>query len=100
MDLNHFASWVKRRWSGRRDDMTLAIAALGLCGESGEVSEPIKKYLRGSGPVDVNALRLELGDVLHYWCVIANHYELPVEEIMMANVLKLQEREMANRQSR
>lgn len=95
MELRNFAHWIDLRWPKTRDDKTLAISALGLCGESGEVAEPIKKYLRGSGPVDVQALKLELGDVLHYWCVIANFYGLSVTDIMDANMQKLIARDMA-----
>lgn len=93
MTIDQFFGWVARRWAGRKDDKSLAIKTLGLCGEAGEVSEPIKKYLRGSGPVDVSALRLELGDVLHYWCAIADHYGISLESVVNANVEKLQHRE-------
>lgn len=93
MKAEAFFAWVALRWRGRKDDKSLAIMTLGLCGESGEVSEPIKKYIRGSGPVDTDALRLELGDVLHYWCAIANFYDISLESILEANMDKLQKRE-------
>lgn len=99
MTIDQFFGWVARRWAGRKDDKSLAIKTLGLCGEAGEVSEPIKKYLRGSGPVDVSALRLELGDVLHYWCAIANFYGITLESILKANVNKLAAREAAKREA-
>jgi NTP pyrophosphatase (non-canonical NTP hydrolase) len=88
-----FFAWVAKRWEGRTDDKSLAIMTLGLCGEAGEVSEPIKKYIRGSGPVNVDDLRLELGDVLHYWSAIANFHGITLESILAANVQKLEERE-------
>lgn len=95
--LKDFAIWVKGRWSKnpRRDD--LAIMTLGLVGEAGEVSEPIKKQIRGDGPVDREKLALELGDVLHYWCCIANHFNIDVQEIMAKNVKKLVARELKKR---
>lgn len=92
-----FFAWVAKRWEGRTDDKSLAIMTLGLCGEAGEVSEPIKKYIRGSGPVDIDALRLELGDVLHYWSAIANFHGITLESIIAANVDKLQKREAHKR---
>jgi NTP pyrophosphatase (non-canonical NTP hydrolase) len=88
-----FFAWVAKRWEGRTDDKSLAIMTLGLCGEAGEVSEPIKKYIRGSGPVDVADLRLELGDVFHYWCAIAKFHGITLESILDANVKKLEARE-------
>lgn len=107
MTLTQFARWVKARWSGPQRPNDLAIMALGLTGESGEVfeacanlsvasakvSENIKKEIRGSRPAEREALILELGDVLHYWCCIANHYNLDVEHITRANVDKLEARE-------
>lgn len=99
LNAERFFNWVASRWEGRTDDKSLAIMTLGLCGEAGEVSEPIKKYLRGSGPVDIDALRLEMGDVLHYWCAIANFYGITLESILKANVNKLAAREAAKREA-
>lgn len=93
MNMDGFFTWVAKRWAGRTDDKSLAIMTLGLCGEAGEVSEPIKKYIRGSGPVDINALRLELGDVLHYWSAIANFHGITLQSIIDANIDKLNRRE-------
>lgn len=95
MELRNFAHWIDLRWPKERDEKTLAISALGLCGEAGETAEHIKKYLRGSGPVDVEAFKLEMGDVLHYWCVLANYYGLTVESIIDANIEKLVMRDLA-----
>lgn len=95
MNLKEFADWVDSRWTKnpRRED--LAIMTLGLLGEAGEVSEPIKKHIRGTHSIDRDAIKLELGDVLHYWCAIAKRFNLDVEEIIRANVAKLEAREAA-----
>jgi NTP pyrophosphatase (non-canonical NTP hydrolase) len=95
MMLSDFQGWVAGRWNKnpRRDD--LAIMTLGLCGEAGEVSEPIKKQIRGSKPVDVAALALELGDVIHYATAIANHFGIDMEAVLEQNVKKIEAREAA-----
>ncbi len=95
MNIGPFQAWVRSRWrlSPRPND--LAIMTLGLVGEAGEVSEPIKKNLRGDGPVDLAALSLELGDVLHYAAAIADHYELSLETILEQNVAKIEARQAA-----
>jgi NTP pyrophosphatase (non-canonical NTP hydrolase) len=93
--LAKFQLWVKGRWMKNPRPEDLAIMTLGLCGEAGEVSEPIKKQIRGSKPVDREALKLELGDVLHYACAIANHFGIDMEEVLYLNIKKLEAREAA-----
>jgi NTP pyrophosphatase (non-canonical NTP hydrolase) len=98
MTLQQFAAWIKQRWAHAANrPNNLAIMTLGLVGEAGEVSEPIKKHIRGDGPVDIENLKLELGDVLHYWCCICNHFGIDPEAVMLANMDKLIERERAKR---
>jgi NTP pyrophosphatase (non-canonical NTP hydrolase) len=70
----------------------LAVMALGLCGEAGEVVEHIKKELRGDGAANRNELCEELGDVLHYLCRIASEYNLSMAEIIRTNVTKIENR--------
>jgi NTP pyrophosphatase (non-canonical NTP hydrolase) len=68
---------------------------LGLCGESGEVADKVKKVLRDQGGAfDANALdglRLELGDVLWYVSQLADELGFGLEAIAEANLEKLQE---------
>ena len=95
MTLNYFMYWVKSRWNRKPREADLAIMALGLCGEAGEVVEHIKKQIRGSKPVDVDAITLELGDVLHYWCCICAHFNIDPSDVMRENINKLNAREAA-----
>lgn len=96
MNITEFADWVHGRWTKnpRRED--LAIMTLGLLGEAGEVSEPIKKFIRGTHKIDRDALALELGDVLHYWCALVKRFNLDPEMIIKGNIAKLEAREAAN----
>jgi NTP pyrophosphatase (non-canonical NTP hydrolase) len=69
---------------------------LGLCGESGEVADKVKKVLRDqAGEFDADALeglRLELGDVLWYVAQLASELNLSLDEIAEANLAKLASR--------
>jgi NTP pyrophosphatase (non-canonical NTP hydrolase) len=95
--LSGFAYWVEAGWTRRVDseqDATreLAVMSLGLAGETGEVIEHIKKEIRGDGPLDREKLKLELGDVLHYLLRIATRYNIDADEIMHANIEKIEAR--------
>ncbi len=69
---------------------------LGLAGESGEVSDKVKKVLRdNNGVFDVNskqALMLELGDVLWYVAQLSSELGFELEEVAKANLEKLASR--------
>ena len=68
------------------------LAALGLCGEAGEVSELIKKHLLHGKPLSRDDLRKELGDVLWYFFHALNTFDMSLEEVMEENVRKLCDR--------
>lgn len=70
---------------------------LGLCGESGEVAEKIKKIYRDKGGAvfleDALELQKELGDVLWYIANLASELGLSLGVIATMNLEKLQERQ-------
>ena len=61
-------------------------------GEAGEVAEIIKKAVFHGHELDTDAIRNELGDVLYYVAVLAAEFEIPLEDVMLTNVLKLRMR--------
>ena len=69
---------------------------LGLCGESGEVAEKMKKVLRDQGGVMSSETRenikKELGDVLWYVAQIATELGLSLDTIALGNIKKLYSR--------
>jgi NTP pyrophosphatase (non-canonical NTP hydrolase) len=73
---------------------------LGLCGESGEVAEKLKKVFRDNkGIIDddtKNAIEKELGDVLWYISECCTSLKLDLETVALKNIEKLQERKKNN----
>ena len=72
----------------------LGLCGLGLTGETGEVADLLKKFLyhRNGKPLDVEKLKDELGDVLWYFFVLLDTVGLTFEQVMEANVIKLETR--------
>ena len=65
---------------------------MGLCGESGEAIDIVKKWLAQGHELDREALAKELGDIAWYLAETAYALDLPLEEIFRANVEKLKRR--------
>lgn len=66
--------------------------ALGLAGESGEIAEKIKKWLRKDNELDREALLMELGDPLWYIASLADDLGYTLQDVINANVSKLTSR--------
>ena len=65
---------------------------MGLCGESGEAIDIVKKWLAQGHELDKEKLAKELGDICWYLAETATALGLSLEEIMAANIEKLQKR--------
>jgi len=65
---------------------------LGLAEESGEVAGLRKRFLRDEGNTDYTTLTKELGDVLWYVSMLADKYNISLEDIAESNLLKLMDR--------
>jgi NTP pyrophosphatase (non-canonical NTP hydrolase) len=72
----------------------IAYCALGLAGESGEVVDQVKKLYRNEKgvltPERLEKLKLELGDQFWYWSMLVKELGLTPEEVVTANINKLQ----------
>lgn len=79
----------------------LSYPTLGLCGETGEVAERVKKFFRGSGvemtPEVKHSLIREMGDVLWYLSAMASELNVDFSEVAKVNVEKLAKRERENK---
>ena len=67
-------------------------AALGLCGESGEVADLVKKHLFQGHDLDLDHVAKELGDISWYLAVGAYAIGLDLESIFRMNKEKLEAR--------
>ena len=67
-------------------------ASLGLCGESGEVADEIKKNAFHGHALNEQAIKKELGDCLWYLNLLADLLGYSLEDIAIANIEKLQKR--------
>lgn len=75
-------------------DMKITYPALGLAGETGEVLEKIKKMYRDGRHFDDTRhhIAMELGDVLWYVAVLAHDFNINLDDVAKANVMKLRSR--------
>lgn len=65
---------------------------LGMQGEAGEVSEKVKKWLRGDKDLDKAELIKEVGDVMWYISSLADDLGYTLQDVIDANVTKLTSR--------
>lgn len=95
MDLsfNEYQQLAMRTFSGAaQGEMVLVNAAMGLCGESGEVADHLKKHLFQGHELNVKHLSKEVGDILWYCALFAEAAGISLGEIAQANVDKLKAR--------
>ena len=72
--------------------LNVLYAAIGMCGEAGEVSELVKKYEYHGHAIDTEHLARELGDVLWYVAYMADLFGYSLGKIMAMNQEKLAKR--------
>ena len=67
-------------------------AVMGLCGESGEAIDIVKKHLHQGHPLDKEKLAKELGDIAWYLAEAAYALDMDLDEILEGNIAKLKAR--------
>lgn len=65
---------------------------MGLCGESEEAIDLVKKHLFQGHNLDKQAIAKELGDIAWYLAETATALDIPLETILEANIEKLKKR--------
>ena len=94
MTINEYQTAALR--TAQTDKLTarelLLNSALGLCGESGEVADLLKKYHFQGHNLDLDHVAKELGDISWYLAVGAYAIGYDLEKILQMNVDKLKAR--------
>ena len=67
-------------------------SVMGLCGESGEAIDIVKKWLAQGHELDKERLKKELGDIAWYLAEAATVLDFTLEEIFQENIDKLKKR--------
>ncbi|MBL7260086.1 nucleoside triphosphate pyrophosphohydrolase family protein [Paractinoplanes lichenicola] len=96
MDFDDYQRGALRTAAPRDKKNELLHLVLGLVGESGEVAEKFKKWVRDLDSdeprLDRAGIAKELGDVLWYVAVLADYLDLSLDDIATANLAKLADR--------
>ncbi len=100
MNLNDYQAQALKTANPKDTKNEFFHLVLGLVGESGEIAEKIKKWVRDrdSDPneLDIEDLKKELGDVLWHVAVLGDHLGISLDDIAVANVEKLKSRQARN----
>lgn len=67
-------------------------SVMGLCGESGEAIDIVKKWMAHGYELDKEHLAKELGDIAWYLAEAATALDIPLKDILQANIDKLKKR--------
>ena len=90
MQVNEYQAAALRTLNPNLSNKELLIdGALGLCGESGECADIVKKYLAQGHVLDKEKLIKELGDVAWYLAITAEALEVSLESVFQQNIDKL-----------
>ena len=93
MTINEYQQLAMTTLNPELDKKDLLInGVMGLCGESGEAIDIVKKWLAQGHDLDREKLARELGDIAWYLAETAWALEIPLEEILQANIEKLRKR--------
>lgn len=98
MDMNGYQQAALRTAAPRDKPNELFHLLLGLVGETGEIAEKAKKIIRDKNSDfsqwDTEDVKKELGDTLWYLAVIADHFDLKLDEVAEHNIAKLADRRL------
>ena len=93
MEINEYQELAMRTLNPELQKKDVLInSVMGLCGESVEAIDIVKKWLAQGHELDRERLAEELGDIAWYLAEAATALELPLEEIFSRNIEKLRRR--------
>lgn len=94
MTINEYQKLAMRTASGMNHEHhgMLMNGVLGLCGESGEVADLVKKATFQGHELDFEHVAKELGDIAWYLALSATAIGYDLETVMQMNIDKLRKR--------
>ena len=93
MTINEYQQLAMRTVNPELDKKQMLInSVMGLCGESGEAIDIVKKWFAHGHELDTEHLKKELGDIAWYLAEAATAIGVNLEDILEANIDKLRKR--------
>jgi len=93
MTINEYQQLALRTLNHELDLKDVLInGVMGLCGESGEAIDIVKKHLAQGHELDRDALIKELGDIAWYLAETAYALDVSLDEVLQRNINKLKAR--------
>lgn len=93
MTINEYQKLAMTTLNPELDKKDVLInGVMGLCGESGEVIDIVKKHLAQGHELDKEKIVKELGDVAWYMAEIATVLDVQLEDVFVQNIEKLKKR--------
>ncbi len=93
MTINEYQRLAMKTLNPELDKKDVLInGVMGLCGESGEAIDIVKKWLAQGHALDKEKLTKELGDIAWYLAETAYALDIPLEDILQGNIEKLKKR--------
>lgn len=93
MDVNEYQKSAMKTLNSMLDKKDVLInSVMGLCGESGEAIDIVKKWLMQGHDLDKEHLIKELGDIAWYLAEAATALDVPLETVFQGNLDKLRRR--------
>lgn len=92
MKINEYQKAAMRTASTTNSKDLILNGSLGLCGESGEVADVVKKHLFQGHELNRDKIIKELGDVCWYIAITAEGLGVDLETVMQINIEKLMKR--------
>lgn len=93
MTINEYQKLAMTTLNPELDKKDVLInGVMGLCGESGEVIDIVKKHLAQGHELDREKIIKELGDVAWYMAEIATVLDVELEDVLVQNIEKLKKR--------
>ena len=90
MDINEYQKLAMTTLNPKLSEKDILInGVMGLCGESGEAIDIVKKHLAQGHELDKEHLAKELGDIAWYLAEAATALDMDLEDILKANIEKL-----------